>query len=199
MTSAGYEATRKSICRIIDRKSDKAYSDIAFSKLPLKTEVFRGSLMYQLQLQEQFMGENNSENKFSLKSGFSAASKEATAFKKFISRGNVVDMAVGVIIGGAFGKIISSLVNDIIMPLIGLLIGGIDFTNLSVKIGEATVAYGKFIQTVVDFLIVAICIFIVVRIFERFKKKEEEIEAPPAKPADVVLLEEIRDILKNKN
>ena len=156
------------------------------------------------------MSENNSENKFNLKGGFSAASKEATAFKKFISRGNVVDMAadsailydeypVGVIIGGAFGKIISSLVNDMIMPLIGLLIGGIDFTSLSVKIGEATVAYGNFIQTVVDFLIVAICIFAVVRIFERFKKKEEKEEAPAAKPADIVLLEEIRDILKNKN
>ena len=145
------------------------------------------------------MSENNSESKVNLKGGFSAASKEATAFKKFISRGNVVDMAVGVIIGGAFGKIISSLVNDIIMPLIGLLIGGIDFTNLSIKIGEATVAYGNFIQTVVDFLIVAICIFAVVRIFERFKKKEEKEEAPAAKPADIVLLEEIRDILKNKN
>ena len=145
------------------------------------------------------MSENNSESKFSLKGGFSAASKEATAFKKFISRGNVVDMAVGVIIGGAFGKIITSLVNDMIMPLIGLLIGGIDFTNLSVKIGDATVAYGNFIQTVVDFLIVAICIFAVVRIFERFKKKEEKEEAPAAEPADIVLLEEIRDILKNKN
>ena len=184
MTSAGYGKTRKSICRIIDRKSDKAYSAI---------------VIYQLHYRSNLMGENNSESKFSLKSGFSAASKEATAFKKFISRGNVVDMAVGVIIGGAFGKIISSLVNDIIMPLIGLLVGGIDFTNLSVKIGEATVAYGKFIQTVVDFLIVAICIFTVVRIFESFKKKEEKTEAPPAKPADVVLLEEIRDILKNKN
>lgn len=148
---------------------------------------------------EEPMSENNSEGKFSLKGGFAAASKEATAFKKFISRGNVVDMAVGVIIGGAFGKIISSLVNDVIMPAIGLLIGGIDFTNLSVTIGEAVIAYGKFIQTVVDFLIVAICIFIVVRIFERFKKKEEKTEAPPAKSADVVLLEEIRDILKNKN
>ena len=97
--------------------------------------------------------------------------------KKFISRGNVVDMAVGVIIGGAFGKIISSLVNDVIMPVIGLLIGGIDFTNLSVKIGEAVIAYGKFIQTVVDFLIVAICIFAVVRLFKRFKKKEEKSDA----------------------
>ena len=124
-------------------------------------------------------------------------SKFINEFKEFAVKGNAVDMAVGVIIGGAFGKIISSLVNDMIMPLIGLLIGGIDFTSLSVKIGEATVAYGNFIQTVVDFLIVAICIFVVVRIFERFKKEKEE--APAAKPADIVLLEEIRDILKNKN
>lgn len=137
----------------------------------------------------------------SIKDGFGAAGKELSAFKKFISRGNVVDMAVGVIIGGAFGKIVTSLVNDIVMPLIGLLIGGLNFADLSVTIGEAKIAYGNFIQTIVDFLIIAICIFSVIRLFEKFKKKEE---AKPEEPAPVIksdeaqLLEEIRDILKNK-
>ncbi len=137
----------------------------------------------------------------SIKDGIGAAGKELSAFKKFISRGNVVDMAVGVIIGGAFGKIVTSLVNDIVMPLIGLLIGGLNFSELCVTIGEAKIAYGNFIQTIVDFLIIAICIFSVIRLFEKFKKKEE---AKPEEPAPVIksdeaqLLEEIRDILKNK-
>ena len=131
------------------------------------------------------------------------AKGELGAFKKFISRGNVVDMAVGVIVGGAFGKIVTSLVNDIVMPLIGIAMGGVDFKSLSLKIGEgddaAVVAYGNFIQSVVDFLIVAVCIFAVVRIFERFKKKEE----PPAPPApkksdEAAILEEIRDLLKSR-
>ena len=81
--------------------------------------------------------------------------KEVEDFKKFISRGNVVDMAVGVIIGGAFGKIVTSLVNDILMPLIGIVLGGLDFSNLSIKVMDATISYGSFIQTIVDFLIVA--------------------------------------------
>ncbi|MBQ9630573.1 MAG: large-conductance mechanosensitive channel protein MscL [Treponema sp.] len=146
------------------------------------------------------MNENSNQNKFSLKGGFSAVGKEASAFKKFISRGNVVDMAVGVIIGGAFGKIVSSLVNDIIMPLIGVLIGGIDFSNLSITLGEATINYGVFIQTIIDFLIVAICIFAVIRVFEKFKKKEVEEQKDEAiiKTDEVLLLEEIRDILKTK-
>lgn len=137
----------------------------------------------------------------SIKDGIGAAGKELSAFKKFISRGNVVDMAVGVIIGGAFGKIVTSLVNDIVMPLIGLLLGGLDFSKLSVTIGEATIAYGNFIQTIVDFLIIAICIFAVIRIFEKFKKKEAakpEEPAPVIKSDEAVLLEEIRDLLKNK-
>ena len=90
-------------------------------------------------------------------------------FKSFISRGNVVDMAVGVIIGGAFGKIVTSLVNDILMPLIGVIVGGVDFSNLSIKVGDATIAYGNFIQTIFDFLIVAFCIFLMVKLFERFR------------------------------
>lgn len=137
----------------------------------------------------------------SIKDGLGAAGKELSAFKKFISRGNVVDMAVGVIIGGAFGKIVTSLVNDIVMPLIGLLIGGLNFSELSITIGEAKIAYGNFIQTIVDFLIIALCIFTVIRLFEKFKKKEEakpEEPAPVIKSDEAVLLEEIRDILKNK-
>lgn len=137
-----------------------------------------------------------------LKDGLSAATKELSAFKKFISRGNVIDMAVGVIIGGAFGKIVTSLVNDIIMPLIGLALGKIDFASLMFKIGDAEIKYGVFIQTVVDFLIVAFCIFVVIQIFEKFKKKEaEKPEEPPAivKSDEVILLEEIRDLLKNKS
>ena len=85
-------------------------------------------------------------------------------FKEFISKGNVVDLAVGVIIGGAFGKIVTSLVNDIIMPLIGVIIGGINFTNLSIKIGESVIAYGSFIQNIIDFLIIAACIFVFVKV-----------------------------------
>ena len=85
-------------------------------------------------------------------------------FKKFISKGNVVDLAVGVIIGGAFGKIVSSLVNDILMPIIGILIGGIDFSSLSIKVGSAKITYGMFIQNIIDFLIIAFCVFIFVKI-----------------------------------
>ncbi|MBQ6057058.1 MAG: large-conductance mechanosensitive channel protein MscL [Treponema sp.] len=136
-----------------------------------------------------------------LKDGLGAAGKELGAFKKFISRGNVVDMAVGVIIGGAFGKIVTSLVNDIVMPLIGLALGKLDFAGLSVKIGETEIKYGSFIQTVVDFIIVAFCIFVVIRLFEKFKKKEEaKPEETPAivKSDEAILLEEIRDILKNR-
>ena len=137
----------------------------------------------------------------SIKDGIGAAGKELGAFKKFISRGNVVDMAVGVIIGGAFGKIVTSLVNDIVMPLIGLLIGGLDFSAMAVTIGESKIAYGNFIQTIVDFLIIAICIFSVIRLFEKFKKKEESKPAEPApviKSDEAVLLEEIRDLLKQR-
>ena len=136
-----------------------------------------------------------------IKDGFSAATKELSAFKKFISRGNVIDMAVGVIIGGAFGKIVTSLVNDIIMPLIGLALGKIDFASLMFKIGDTEIKYGAFIQTVVDFLIVAFCIFERIHIFEKMKKKEaEKPEEPPAivKSDEAILLEEIRDLLKNK-
>ena len=123
--------------------------------------------------------------------------KTISEFKKFIAKGNVIDLAVGVIIGSAFGKIVSSIVDDILMPLIGVIIGGINFSNLSIKIGEATITYGNFIQNVIDFLIIAVCIFFIVKIMKKFTKKEEP--APePVKDPNTVLLEEIRDILKNK-
>lgn len=134
-------------------------------------------------------------------------------FKAFAMRGNVLDMAVGVIIGGAFGKIVTSLVNDIFMPLIGLATGGMDFTNLFLSLdgnryetiaaakeaGASVFAYGQFIQNIVDFLLVALCVFLVVKAVNRFKKKEEAAPAaPPAPSKEETLLTEIRDILKNK-
>lgn len=124
--------------------------------------------------------------------------KNFKEFKEFISKGNVVDMAVGVIIGGAFGKIVTSLVNDIIMPFIGLIIGGINFSSLSVTVGEAAINYGIFLQNVIDFLIIAACIFTIIKILSRFKRKKEEIPEPVVKSDEVLLLEEIRDLLKKK-
>ncbi len=122
-------------------------------------------------------------------------------FKEFISRGNVLDMAVGVIIGGAFSKIVTSVVNDLLMPIIGMILGGLDFTSLSLKIGDAVIGYGAFIQNVVDFLIVAACIFILLKIINKIthkenKKEEKKVEEKSKKADDVVLLEEIRDLLK---
>lgn len=126
--------------------------------------------------------------------------KTVNEFKEFIARGNVVDLAVGVVIGSAFGNIVSSVVNDILMPIIGVIIGGIDFSGLSVTIGEANITYGKFIQNVIDFLIIAIFIFFFVKFIERFtrKAKEEVNEAVEEKEDEkVVLLKEIRDLLKS--
>jgi large conductance mechanosensitive channel len=125
-------------------------------------------------------------------------------FKEFAMRGNVVDLAVGVIIGGAFGKIVSSFVADVIMPPIGLALGGVDFTSLAFTLKQATettpavlLNYGKFINTVIDFLIIAFAIFMVVKGMNSMKKKEVEVPAaPPEPPADVKLLTEIRDLLK---
>jgi len=121
-------------------------------------------------------------------------------FKEFISRGNVVDLAVGVIIGGAFGKIVTSLVNDILMPLIGIILGGLDFTNLKLTIKDASISYGLFLQNVLDFLIVSLCIFIMIKFINRFSKKKEieEIKEEPKKSEEVLLLEEIRDLLKKQ-
>lgn len=124
--------------------------------------------------------------------------KFISEFKEFISKGNVIDMAVGVIIGGAFGKIVTSLVNDIIMPLVGILIGGHDFTGLTLNVGSASIKYGTFLQNVVDFLIVAFCIFVFIKIINKFKKKEVKKEETPKKSDEVLLLEEIRDLLKKE-
>lgn len=128
-----------------------------------------------------------------------AAKKQLDGFKEFIAKGNVIDLAVGVIIGGAFGKIVSSLVDDILMPLIGILIGGVDFTSLSVKIGDAVVTYGNFIQNVIDFLIIAVCVYVMINAINKITskvKKEEEKKEEVKKSDEVVLLEEIRDLLK---
>lgn len=122
-------------------------------------------------------------------------------FKEFISRGNVLDLAVGVIIGGAFNKIVSSLVDNILMPIIGLIIGGVDFSSLSFKIKDATIAYGLFIQNIVDFLIVAFTIFIVIKTVNKLmRKKEKKEEAAPAGPSEeVLLLTEIKNELVKQN
>jgi len=121
-------------------------------------------------------------------------------FKEFISKGNVIDMAVGVVIGSAFSKIVTSLVNDIIMPLVGIIIGGLDFTSLSIKIKDSEILYGSFIQNIVDFLIIAACIFTVIKIMNKFKKqKPAEEPAPVETPEDIKLLTEIRDLLKKES
>ena len=128
-------------------------------------------------------------------------------FKEFISRGNVIDLAVGVIIGGAFTSIVNSLVKDIIMPFIGWIFGGIDFTSLKYvitpgteEIPEAAIYYGNFIQNVVNFLLVAVVIFMMIRLINKFRRKKEEApKAPPAPSKEEVLLTEIRDLLKEKN
>ena len=122
--------------------------------------------------------------------------KVVNEFKEFISKGNIVDMAVGVIIGSAFGKIVSSLVNDIFMPLIGIIIGGLDFSKLALTVGDAVISYGVFIQNVVDFLIIALCIFMMIKVLAKFKKKEEVKSEEVKVDEKVVLLREIRDLLK---
>ena len=122
--------------------------------------------------------------------------KVANEFKEFISKGNIVDMAVGVIIGSAFGKIVTSLVNDIFMPLIGIIIGGLDFSKLTLTVGDAVIAYGTFIQNIVDFLIIAICIFIMIKVLAKFNKKEEAKPVEVKESEEVVLLREIRDLIK---
>ena len=121
-------------------------------------------------------------------------------FKKFISRGNVFDLAVGVVIGNAFSKIVTSLVDNIIMPIVGIIIGGIDFTKLSLTIFDVKIEFGIFIQNIVDFLIIAFCIFIAIKVIIKLTKKEEPKEEvkEPVKSDEVKLLEEIRDLMKKK-
>jgi large conductance mechanosensitive channel len=117
-------------------------------------------------------------------------------FKDFALRGNAMDLAVAVIIGGAFGNIVSSLVEDIIMPIVGIFLGGVSFTSLQISLGEANFTYGMFIQSVVDFLIIAFVIFMMIRIINAARKKKEEPETAPALSREEELLTEIRDLLK---
>ena len=134
-------------------------------------------------------------------------------FKEFAMKGNVMDMAVGVIIGGDFGKIVTSLVNDMLMPIISLCTGGIDFTNLFVNLsddvkyktlaeaqeaGASVFAYGTFIQNIIDFIIIAFCIFLMIKAMNKMKKKEEPAPEAPKGPTQEELLAEIRDLLKTK-
>ena len=124
-------------------------------------------------------------------------------FKAFVMRGNVVDLAVGVIIGGAFGKIVTSLVNDIFMPIIGMILGNVNFSSLEIKLGEpvegaeqAAIRYGMFIQEIVNFLIIALCIFMFIKLISKLQKKKEEAPTPAPEPTkEEVLLTEIRDAL----
>ena len=130
--------------------------------------------------------------------------KMLNEFKEFIARGNVIDLAVGVVMGSAFSAIVTSLVNDIIMPLVGILIGGVDFAGLSANIGDAKVMYGSFIQAVINFLIIAFCIFMFVKAINKLNekakklKKQEEKEEVTPKTDEVILLEEIRDLQKKE-
>ncbi len=123
--------------------------------------------------------------------------KGAHEFREFINRGNVLDMAVGVIMGSAFGKIISSFVNDLLMPAIGLLLGGKGVSDLSIQINNAKIAYGACIQSILDFLIISFCVFLMVKIFSKFHHKKNSKEEV-VKSEEVLLLEEIRDLLKKQ-
>jgi large conductance mechanosensitive channel len=120
-------------------------------------------------------------------------------FQEFINRGNVIDLAVAVVIGGAFGAIVNSLINDIIMPLIGIILGGVDFTSLSIDVGNATILYGNFIQAIVNFLVISFSIFLVVRAYNSMQEEKDSVEEEVAEPelsAEAKLLAEIRDLLK---
>lgn len=126
-------------------------------------------------------------------------------FKEFAIKGNAIDLAVGVIIGGAFGKIVTSIVNDLLMPIVGILLGGVNFTDLKYvikpaegTIPETAIRYGNFIQSVVDFTIIAFCIFLMVKAINQLRKKDEVPAAPPAPTNEENLLTEIRDLLAKK-
>lgn len=132
-------------------------------------------------------------------------------FKEFAMRGNVIDLAVGVVIGGAFGKIVSSLVNDVVMPLIGKILGGVNFTELAVVLTPAQMGadgkevaaavllrYGAFIQSIIDFALIALAVFMAIKVINRLQRKKEEAPAPAAPTEDIVLLTEIRDALRSR-
>lgn len=122
-------------------------------------------------------------------------------FKAFIARGNVLDMAVGIIIGSAFTAIVTSLVNDIIMPIVGVIIGGVDFSGIKVTVGSATINYGVFIQAIINFLLIALTVFIIIKALSKAKRKqaEEPVEEEPAPTPEVELLTEIRDLLSKRD
>ncbi|WP_378179757.1 large-conductance mechanosensitive channel protein MscL [Aquimarina sp. SS2-1] len=132
-------------------------------------------------------------------------------FKSFLMKGDIVNLATAVIVGGAFGKIVTSFTNDVLMPPIGLVLGGVDFTELKIKLSDAvmengevikeavSINYGSFVQTVIDFIIIGFCIFMVLKAYEKTQKKEEEAPAAPAGPTQEELLIEIRDELKKQN
>ena len=136
---------------------------------------------------------NNKKNEKMIK-------KEIGEFKEFINRGNVIEMSIGVLMGTSFSKIVTSIVNDVLMPTIGIFMGGLDFTDIVFKIKDAEIKVGSFIQSIVDFLIVAICIFVFIKIITKItkKKKVKEEKKVVKKSDEVLLLEEIRDLLKNK-
>lgn len=118
-------------------------------------------------------------------------------FKNFIAKGNVLDLAVAVVIGGAFGKIVTSLVEDLIMPIVALLTSGVNFSDMAYINGDVAITYGNFIQSIVDFFIIAFSIFIVIRLISKMHKKQEEAPEQPAPPTETELLAEIRDLLKS--
>ena len=121
-------------------------------------------------------------------------------FKEFISKGNVLDLAIAVVIGNAFNAIVTSLVNDVIMPLVGIIIGGIDFTGIKITYKTSSIMVGNFIQNIINFLIIALSIFVMIRVFKKLShKKKEELPPPPPKSEEVLLLEEIRDLLKQNS
>jgi large conductance mechanosensitive channel len=120
-------------------------------------------------------------------------------FREFLQRGNVIDLAVAVIIGGAFGAIVTSLVNDIIMPIVGIFLGGVDFASLTVQVGDAVIAYGSFIQAIVNFSIIAFVVFMIVRSINKLQRAKEQAPAPPPEPSpEEKLLAEIRDLLREQ-
>ncbi|MDD6268709.1 MAG: large-conductance mechanosensitive channel protein MscL [Oscillospiraceae bacterium] len=139
------------------------------------------------------------ETKETKKNGKEKAKGIVTEFKEFISKGNVLDMAVGLIIGSAFTAIVTSLVNDIFTPLIGLIIGGINFAGINITVGSASISIGLFLQAIINFLLTAVCVFIVVKTINSFRRKKEEKPAPPKPSKEELLLTEIRDLLKEQS
>jgi large conductance mechanosensitive channel len=141
-------------------------------------------------------------DKQDIKTNLHGLAKISQEFREFISRGNVVDLAVGVVIGGAFGKIVSSLVDDILMPMVGVLMGGFDFSDMALTVGSAKITYGSFIQNIIDFLIIAACIFVFVKIINKIHsaakvQQVEDVKTAKKENEQLTVLKEIRDHLKS--